>query len=143
VLYVSEVREYERLGKIRVLLADDSRQVLEYVRTFLSDNCCEVTGLATDGQAAVDAAAQLLPDVVVLDVSMPVLDGIRAATRIRETNPSIQIVFLTVTKDPDIYRAAMETRAAGYVLKARLATDLVPAIKLAHDGGRFMSPGCE
>ena len=131
------------MSKIRVLLADDNSQVLEYVREFLSGNGCEVVGSVTGGQAAVDAAAQLVPDVLVLDVSMPILNGIQAARRSLEGNASIKIVFLTVNKDPDTCRVAMETGACGYVLKPRLASDLIPAIKLANDGRRFVSPGCE
>ncbi len=92
---------------------------------------------------AVDAADQLVPDVLVLDVSMPILNGIQAARRSLEGNASIKIVFLTVNKDLDTCRAAMETGACGYVLKPRLASDLIPAIKLANDGRRFVSPGCE
>jgi len=99
--------------------------------------------MVADGQAAVEANAQLLPDVVVLDLSMPVLNGIEAAKRMLAANPSARIVFLTVEKDPDTCRAALETGACGYVLKPRLATDLIPAIELARDGRRFVSPGCE
>jgi DNA-binding NarL/FixJ family response regulator len=131
------------LAKIRVVLADDNIQVLEYVRDFLSANCCEVVGIVTDGQAAIEAATKLLPDVVVLDLSMPLLNGIEAAKRMLEANPSTRIVFLTVEKDPDTCHAALETGACGYVLKPRLATDLIPAIELAKDGRRFVSPGCE
>lgn len=131
------------MAKIRVVLADDNIQVLEYVRDFLSTNGCEVVGMVTDGQAAVEAATKLLPDVVVLDLSMPVLNGIEAAKRMLEANPSTRIVFLTVEKDADTCRAALETGTCGYVLKPRLATDLIPAIELAKDGRRFVSPGCE
>jgi len=131
------------LSKIRVLLADDSRQMLDYVNQFLSANGCEVIGMVTDGQSAAVAAAQLLPDVLILDVSMPILNGIHAARRILEVNSSIKIVFLTVQRDPDTCRAALETSACGYVLKPRLASDLIPAIELAKEGRRFVSPGCE
>jgi DNA-binding NarL/FixJ family response regulator len=131
------------LSKTRVLLADDNIQVLEYVRGFLSANCCEVVGVVMDGEAAIGAAAQLLPQVVVLDISMPVLNGMEAAKRILRANPSSKIVFLTVEKDKDTCRAALETGAFGYVLKPRLATDLISAIGLAKDGHRFVSPGCE
>ena len=131
------------MSKIRVLLADDNTPVLEYVRDFLSANSCEVVGSANDGQAAVSAAARLLPDVVVLDLSMPVLNGIEAAKRILEAKPLTRIVFLTVEKDRDTCRAALEAGACGYVLKPRLATDLIPAIELAKDGRRFVSVGCE
>lgn len=131
------------MSKLRVLIADDNTQVLEYVREFLAANGCEVIGTAADGQSAVDAAAQLLPDILVLDISMPMLNGIRAARRVLEVNLSIKIVFLTAHKDPETCRVAMETGASCYVLKPRLASDLIPAIELAKDGRRFVSPGCE
>jgi DNA-binding NarL/FixJ family response regulator len=131
------------LSKIRVLLADDNTQVLEYVREFLAANGCEVIGMVTDGQSAVDAAAQLHPDVLVLDISMPILNGIHAARRVRESNASINLVFLTAHSDPETRAAAMETGASCYVLKPRLATDLIPAIEFAKDARRFVSPGCE
>ncbi len=130
------------MAKIRVLLADDNSEVIEYVRGFLSGNGCEVIGAVTDGQLAVDTATQLLPDVLVLDISMPILNGIHAARRILEVNPSIKIVFLTAYRDADTCRAALETGASGYVLKLRLASDLIPAIEHAKDGRRFVSPGC-
>ena len=131
------------MSKTRVLLADDNTQVLEYVRGFLSANCCEVVGAVTDGEAAISAAAQLLPDVVVLDISMPVLNGIEAAKRMLEANPSTKIVFLTVEKDKDTCRAVLELGACGFVLKPRLGSDLIPAIGMAKDGRRFVSSGCE
>ena len=129
--------------KTRLLLADDNKQMLEYVSQFLSNNSFEIVGVATNGQAAVDAAAQFRPDVSVIDISMPVLNGIEAAKRIRQADSSAKIVFLTVERDPDTCRAALETGACGYVVKPRLATDLIPAINLAKDGQRFVSPGCE
>ena len=131
------------MSKTRVLLADDNLQVLEYVRGFLSANCCEIVGVVTDGKAAIDAAAQLLPDVVVLDISMPVLNGMEAAKRMLRAKPSTKIVFLTVERDKDTCRAVLEMGACGYVLKPRLATDLISAIGLAKDGHRFVSSGCE
>jgi len=142
-VFVSVIGRSARLSKIRVLLADDSVQMLEYVREFLSTNCCEIVGAVADGQAAVVAAAQLQPDVVVLDLSMPVLNGIEAAKRILKAKPSSRIVFLTVEKDSDACGAALGAGACGYVLKPRLASDLIPAIELAKDGRRFVSPGCE
>lgn len=132
-----------RLAKIRVLLADDHNQMREYVRGLLSADFCEVVAAVGDGQAAVDAAAQLLPDVAVLDISMPILNGIEAARRLQAVSPTTSVVFLTVDKDRETCRAALETGAQGYVLKPRLGTDLVLAIKLAKEKRRFVSPGCE
>ena len=129
--------------KIRVLIADDHQQMREYVRGLLSADCCEVLDAVSDGQAALEGALKLRPDVVVLDISMPVLNGIQAAKRLREANPDARIVFLTVDKDPDTCHAALETGALGYVLKPRLGADLIPAIRLAHSGQRFVSQGCQ
>lgn len=131
------------MSKLRVLLADDHKQMREYVSDLLSADGFEVVAAVGDGQAAVDSAAQLVPDVAVLDISMPSLNGIEASKRIREANPTVSIVFLTVDKDPDTCRAALETGAHGYVLKPRLATDLILAINLAKEKRRFVSPGCE
>ena len=131
------------MSAVRILLVDDNRQVLNYVREFLSHGDYKVVGAVTDGQVALEAAARLLPDVIVLDISMPVLDGIEVARRLRKNQPRIKIIFLTVDMDPDTCLAALQTGACGYVLKPRLATDLIPAIELAKNGGRFVSPGCE
>jgi DNA-binding NarL/FixJ family response regulator len=129
--------------KIRVLVADDHQQMLEYVCELLSADCFEVVDAVGDGQAALESALKLRPDVVVLDISMPVMNGIQAAKRLREANPDARIVFLTVDKDPDTCHAALQTGALGYVLKPRLGNDLIPAIKMAHSGQRFVSQGCE
>jgi DNA-binding NarL/FixJ family response regulator len=131
------------VSKIRVLLADDNKDMLGYVRRVLSAGRYEVVGTANNGQAAVDAAAQLLPDVAVLDVSMPILNGIQAAKRLKKIRPNIKIVFLTVDRDPDTCQAALEAGALGYVFKPRLGRDLVTAIDLANEGRRFISDGCE
>lgn len=129
------------MSKPRVLLADDHKQMREYVRDFLSADSCEVVASVSDGDAAVEAAAKFLPEVVVLDISMPGLNGIEAARRLQAAHPAIKIVFLTVENDPDTCRLALDTGACGYVLKSRLATDLIPAIQLARQGRQFLSPG--
>ena len=131
------------LPNIRVLLADDHGEMLEYVSKLLSADGCVIVGTVSDGQAAIDAARKLRPDLVVLDISMPILNGIQAAEHMKEANPSIKIIFLTVLADTDICRAALETGALGYVLKSRLGTDLIPALKLVRVGSRFVSSGCE
>lgn len=130
------------MSRIRVLLADDHKQMLAYVRDFLSSEF-QIVAAVSDGQMAVDSALELRPDVVVLDISMPILSGIEAARRLRQADPDAKIVFLTVDNDEDTRHAALETGAVGYVLKPRLRNDLISAIKLATTGGRFFSPGCE
>jgi DNA-binding NarL/FixJ family response regulator len=142
-VFVTLIEPDIRVYKIRVLVADDHQQMLEYVCGLLSADRFEVVDAVNDGQRALDSALKLRPDVVVLDISMPVLNGIQTAKRLREANPDAKIVFLTVDKDPDTCRAALETGALGYVLKPRLGTDLITAIKQAHLGQRFVSQGCE
>jgi DNA-binding NarL/FixJ family response regulator len=130
------------MSKARVLLADDNQAMLEEVASTLATDF-EVVGAVHNGQEALDAAAQLDPDVIVLDISMPVLDGIKAAVRLREWDSSAKIVFLTASRDALICQAASETGALGYVTKLRLRPDLVRATKLALAGRCFVSPDLE
>jgi DNA-binding NarL/FixJ family response regulator len=125
--------------KARVLLADDNPAMLEQIACTLASDF-EVVGTVHNGQEALDAAAKLYPDVIVLDISMPVLDGIKAATRLRENHSSAKIVFLTANRDAQICEAASETGALGYVTKPRLIHDLIRATRLALAGHRFVSP---
>jgi two-component system response regulator DegU len=121
------------LDRIRVLLADDHEEMLDRVARLVAIEC-NVVGTATDGQQALDAAMELKPDVLVLDISMPVMNGIETARRLKEAGSETRIVFLTVHDDPDFVREALEVGALGYVIKLRIASDLVAAIKKAHAG---------
>ncbi len=127
------------MGRIRVLLADDHEAMLNRVADLLADEC-DVIGTAIDGRQALDAAQNLKPDVLVLDISMPVMDGIETAHRLKEAGAKARIVFLTVHDDPDFAREALEAGALGYVIKPRIASDLLAAIKEAHAGRSFVSP---
>ena len=127
------------LSKTRVLLADDYRPLLECVLRLLRPEF-EIVGEAQNGQALVEAALKLKPDVIVTDISMPILNGIEAAKRLREAGSTSKIVFLTVLSDPDFIVTCMATGALGYVIKARLGTDLEPAIREAVAGRVFISP---
>ena len=129
--------------RVRVLLADDNKEMREYVCGVLSAADYEIVATVNDEQAAVDAATRVLPDVAVLDVSMPLLNGIQAAKRIIQKHPSIKVLFLSVERDEDLCRAALETGALGYVWKPRLGQDLFTALDLAKEGRRFVSEGCE
>ncbi len=121
------------MDRIRVLLADDHEAMLDRVARLLATEC-NVVGTVTDGQQALDAAMELEPDVLVLDISMPVMNGIETARRLKEAGSETRIVFLTVHDDPNIAREALEAGALGYVIKQRIASDLVAAIKKAHAG---------
>ncbi len=124
------------MDRIRVLLADDHEAMLERVAGLLRTEC-DVVGTVTDGQQALEAARELKPDVLVLDISMPVMNGIETAHRLQEAGNPARIVFLTVHDDADFAREAMEAGALGYVIKQRMASDLVAAIKEAHAGRPF------
>jgi DNA-binding NarL/FixJ family response regulator len=121
------------LDRIRVLLADDNEAMLDRVAGLLATEC-NVVGTVADGQQAFDAAMELKPDVLVLDISMPVMNGIETARRLKEAGSETRIVFLTVHDDPYFVREALEVGALGYVIKLRIASDLVAAIKKAHAG---------
>jgi len=132
------------MKKIRILLADDHNLIRRGLRLVIEQQPdLAVVGEASDGREAVSLAASLKPEVAVLDIGMPNLNGIEAAKRMIEAKPSTRVVFLTVEKDRDTCHAALEVGVRGYVLKPRLATDLIRAITLANDGGCFVSPGCE
>jgi DNA-binding NarL/FixJ family response regulator len=101
---------------------------------------CVVVDTVTDGRKLLAAAERLAPEVVVLDIAMPKMNGIEAARELQRTHPEIKLVFLTVQEDSDYARAAIATGALGYVVKSRLALDLLPAVRAALAGRRFVSP---
>jgi DNA-binding NarL/FixJ family response regulator len=120
-------------------LADDHPDLLLIVSDLLN-SMFDVVGAVGDGESLLNAAAYLQPDVLVMDISMPVLTGIEAAQRLKERGDTARIVFLTVHDDPDFVRASLATGAFGYVVKPRLASDLVHAIREALSDRIFISP---
>jgi DNA-binding NarL/FixJ family response regulator len=126
------------LSRIRVLLADDHPRLLDRVEHFLEPEF-EVVGKVADGQALFDEAMKLKPDVVVTDISMPVLNGIDAAEQLKESGCKSQIVFLTVHSNSDFVRRCLSTGAFGYVVKLRMTTELAPAIREALAGHIYVS----
>jgi DNA-binding NarL/FixJ family response regulator len=126
------------MSKIRVLLADDYPPLLESVSGLLGPGF-EIVGEVQNGQALVEAALKLKPDVIVTDISMPILNGFEAAKRLREAGSTSKIVFMTALSDPDLISTFMATGALGYVVKGRLARDLEPAIREAVAGRIFVS----
>lgn len=135
----AEPTETGRAGRVRVVLADDNLPFLESTRRVL-EPAFDVAGAATDGRTLLDIVDRVDPDVVVLDITMPGLDGLEAAQRLIERGSRARIVFLTVHEDPDYLREALAIGAFGYVLKSRLASDLMRAIHEALAGHRFVSP---
>lgn len=125
--------------KVRVLLADDNEKIIERVQLLLRREF-EVVGAVANGEALLEAAARIRPDVIVSDISMPLLDGLEAARRLKQQCTAAKIVFLTVYRDPELLEAALDAGVLGYVLKTRLHLDLIPAIRLALAGRQFVSP---
>jgi DNA-binding NarL/FixJ family response regulator len=101
---------------------------------------CEVVGSVPDGQSLFDAARRLAPDVIVTDISMPILNGIEASRQLNESGCTAKIIFLTVHSDADFVETCLAIGAFGYVAKSRFAIDLIPAIKEALAGHTFVSP---
>jgi len=122
-----------------VLLVDDNETVLSRARAVLSARCF-VLGTARDGHAALEAAAALRPAVIVLDISMPGMNGFELARRLRAAGSTARLVFLTVHDEEELIRAAGNAGAIGYVLKSRLSTDLEVAVCEARAGRPFQSP---
>jgi DNA-binding NarL/FixJ family response regulator len=124
--------------KPRVLLADDHRGMLDRATSILSERF-EVSAVL-NGQEMLEAAMQADPDVVVLDISMPVLDGLQAALELRRLGSRAKVIFLTMHEGDDYVNAAMACGAQGYVLKRRMLSDLQLAIEEVFAGRVFISP---
>jgi NarL family two-component system response regulator LiaR len=126
---------------IRVLIADDHAVVRQGLRTFLDlQEDIDVVGEAADGEEAVDAADRLAPDVVLMDLVMPRLDGAEAISRMRERGLPARVIVLTTFLDDDKLFAAVHAGAAGYLLKDVQPQELVGAIRAAHAGGSPVDP---
>jgi DNA-binding NarL/FixJ family response regulator len=128
--------------RARVLLADDNREMIEAVKTIIGADY-EIVGAVNDGLQLVKAEESLEPDIGIIDISMPVMNGIAAAGEIAKRGSAIKIIFLTVNEDRDFVRAAFECGGLGYVIKRQMATDLPTALEEALAGRRFVSPGCD
>jgi DNA-binding NarL/FixJ family response regulator len=124
--------------KIRVLLVDDNPSMLARAASALAA-ACVVVGQVQDGVAALAAAATLAPDVIVLDISMPGMSGLDVAAGLRAAGSTTAIVFLTVHDDAELIDVARSVGGLGYVVKARLASDLLHAVREARARRPFVS----
>jgi DNA-binding NarL/FixJ family response regulator len=123
----------------RVLLADDHRVVAEGLRSLLEPHF-DVVGIVSDGRELVSTARAIDPDVVVVDVSMPSLNGIEAARQMRDANCRAKVVFLTMHREVTYAARALEAGASGFLLKHSAASELVTAIEEALKGGKYITP---
>jgi two-component system response regulator NreC len=127
--------------KIRVLVCDDHQLFREGVKAILNAQpTLEVVGEASDGKEGVDMAIKLDPDVVLMDISMPVLRGFEAARRLKRVRPHIKVLILTVYGDEDLVTRCLDAGAAGYILKDTPPVQLVYAIEAVNRGQQYMSP---
>ena len=122
-----------------ILIADDHAVFLDALRPLL-ERTYAVIGSVTDGRALVTEAIRLKPDVIIVDIGMPLLNGFDSACRVREKLPNVRIVFLTMQDDPNLAAAAMELGNVGFVLKHSAAKELLKAIELVCHGKSFTSP---
>ena len=126
------------MSRARILLADDNAAVLDRAGQVLQQDF-EVVGLVEHGDRVLDSSLQLKPDVIVLDISMGAVSGIKVAQDLRASGCESKIVFLTVHNEPDYVQAAMGAGGLGYVVKSRLSADLVSAIRAVLSGKLFIS----
>ncbi len=127
------------MSRARVLLADDHTIFLDALAKLLEPEF-EVVGVVTDGRALVSQAPDLKPDVVVLDIGMPLLNGLDAGQQVKERRPETRLIFLTQNQDPNFAAEAFRRKASGYLLKNSAATELVTAIREAMRGRTYVSP---
>jgi len=123
----------------RVLLADDHRLLREAFVKLLEAEC-DVVGAVADGRALLEAAPKLRPDVVVLDIAMPQLNGLDAARQLKRAMPDIKVIFLTVSEDPDLAAEAFRAGGSGFVLKNSAASELLQAIQDVSQGRSYVTP---
>lgn len=127
------------MSRARVLLADDHKFLAEACLKLLEPHF-DVVGIATNGRELLECAPRLKPDVVVLDIGMPLMNGLEAARELKRMRPGIKLIFLTSHEDPDLAAEAIRIGAAGYLLKTSAASELVKAIGDALKGRMYATP---
>ena len=125
---------------VRLLLADDHRMLREGLRRSMVDEGFDVVGEADNGEEAVRLAAELSPDVVLMDVSMPQMDGVEATKVIRAAQPDIRVIMLTMHADSDVLADAIRAGASGYLVKDCSTDEVADAVRMAANGDTALSP---
>ncbi|MEK6279302.1 MAG: response regulator transcription factor [Acidobacteriota bacterium] len=129
------------MSKLRIFLADDHMVVREGLKSLINAQPdMEVVGEAENGRDAVKGAVELSPDVVVMDISMPEMNGVEATERLRKECPQIKIVALTIYEDTGYLRQLLKAGASGYVLKRAVVEELVLAVRTCASGGSYIEP---
>ena len=127
-------------NRARILIADDHNLIAELCKHLLEKDF-DVVGVVSDGYALLRAAAELKPDVIVLDIAMPILNGLEAGRRIKKTLPTIKLVYLTMSPDADVAAEAFTAGASGYLLKTCASSEIVLAVRHALRGKTYLSQG--
>ena len=129
------------MSKIRIIVADDHTIVREGVRLLLDAQMdMEVVGEAADGQQALTQVRKLKPDIVLIDISMPILNGLEATRAIKREYPQIHVIVLTMYESDEYFFQVLDAGASGYVLKKAASADLAAAIRAVHAGDVFLYP---
>lgn len=123
----------------RVILADDHPLIMDALKNLLEPEC-EVVGLFTEGHTLVEEAPKLNPNVIVLDIAMPNMNGLNAGQRLKKLMPTVKLVYLTMNQDQDTVAEAFQLGASAYVLKSSAASDLLAAVREAVRGGFYVTP---
>lgn len=123
----------------RVLLADDHTLLLAAFQKLLEPGC-EVVGAVGDGRALLELAPQLDPDIIVLDIAMPLLNGLDAGQQLKQMMPGVKLIYLTVNEDPEFAAEALRLGASGYLLKGSAASELFEAIREVDRGRTYVTP---
>ena len=126
------------MSRARILLADDHQEMRDVVVRLLEKEY-DIVHTVEDGHSFLEAARRFNPDLCLLDISMPVVNGIEAASQLRGSGSIAKIIMLTIHEDGDFARAAFRSGASGYVVKSRMVTDLRVAVKEVLAGGTFVS----
>jgi DNA-binding NarL/FixJ family response regulator len=129
-----------RMKHVRVLLADDHPLTLEGLRAFIEPHLLSV-GTASDGRSLVEAALRLKPDLIIVDITMPLLNGIDAAIQIKKALPRVKVLFVTMHISPSYLEAALNAGASGYIVKSAAREELLDAIRCVINGRLYISPG--
>jgi DNA-binding NarL/FixJ family response regulator len=127
------------MSRTRILVADDHVMLTDALVSFLSQEC-DVIGVARDGQAMVEMALQHHPDVIVVDIQMPLVNGIEAVRLVRQELPSAKVLVLSMHSDLSIVEEAFRAGASGYMLKTGGLDELLKAIRCTFSGGRYVTP---
>src|SRR5271163_3870286 len=126
------------MNRSRILIADDHNLVAELCKRLLESEF-SVIGVVSDGRALVRAAGELKPDVVVLDIAMPILNGLDAGRQVKEMFPTVKLVYLTMNPDADVAAEAFACGASGYLLKTCAAGEMVLAVRAVLRGKTYLS----